>query len=86
MSTPKPSFLEWMRRNFGGFYYSLYPCWNWRLRGVLVTLWIRTGLVKIYHDQGRATENHPAETERCREAILSLAARRHQSLDDPMKG
>lgn len=68
-------FLDWMHRHFRGFYYDLYPCWNWRIAGVLVTFWFRTGIVKIYHDEGRATEWPPAETERCREAILALASR-----------
>ena len=66
-------FADWMNRNHRGFFYGEYPCWNWKIRGVLVTLWLRTGLVKIYHDQGRATECHPAETERGREAIACIS-------------
>jgi hypothetical protein len=65
-------FLAWMNRNHGGFFYGFYPCWNWKIGGVLVTLWMRSGLVKIYHDGGRHTECHPAETERAREAIHQL--------------
>lgn len=65
--------LAWMRRNFCGFFYGMYPCWNWKINGVLVTFWMRTGVVKIYHDEGRQTEWHPAETERCREAIMAIA-------------
>lgn len=62
-----------MNRNHRGFFYSGWPCWNWRINGVLVTLWMATGIVKIYHDQGRRTECFPAETERCREAIHEIA-------------
>jgi hypothetical protein len=74
-SSPPPGsqFLAWMHRNFRGFFYSMYPCWNWKINGVLVTFWVRSGLVKIYHDEGRATECHPAETERCREAVMDVA-------------
>jgi hypothetical protein len=75
LSDPDRSqFLAWMHRNnFRGFFHGMYPCWNWKINGVLVTLWMRTGLVKIYHDEGRATECHPAETERCREAVMDIA-------------
>ena len=66
----KPSFIEWMNKRHNGFFYGAYPCWNWIIGGVLVTLWMRSGLVKVYHDEGRNTECHPAETERCREAVL----------------
>ena len=66
-------FLAWMHQNFRGFFYGRYPCWNWKINGVLVTFWLRTGLVKLYHDEGRATECHPAETERCREAVMGMA-------------
>ena len=75
-------FLAWMNRSHRGFCYTRFPCWNWRINGVLVTFWIGAGLVKIYHDEGRRTEWHPAETERCREAIAAIAiqsARRHPS-------
>lgn len=69
-------FVAWMSRiHQRGFYSGGWPCWNWRLGGVLVTLWEATGLVMIYHDEGRHTECHPAETERCREAVWAIAAR-----------
>jgi hypothetical protein len=68
-----PQFLAWMHRNFRGFFYPMYPCWNWKINGVLVTFWMRTGIVKIYHDEGRNTEWHPSETERCREAVMAIA-------------
>lgn len=67
------TFCDWMNKSHSGFFYHMYPCWNWKVNGVLVTCWLRTGLVKIYHDQGRLTECHPSETERCREAIALLA-------------
>lgn len=69
-----PSFEDWMNRAHKGFFYSAWPCWNWRVGGVLVTLWLRNRVVKIYHDEGRATEWHPADTEMCRDAIATLLA------------
>ena len=66
-------FLSWMNHNHRGFYYGEYPCWNWKISGVLVTFWLRSDLVKIYHDEGRNTECHPAETERCREAVMGIS-------------
>ena len=77
-------FLAWMNRNHRGFFYSFYPCWNWKIGGVLVTLWMRTGLVKIYHDEGRNTECHPAETERAREAVMGISnAKAHAPQTQP---
>lgn len=72
-AAPGSQFLAWMHRNFTGFFYPAYPCWNWRIGGVLVTHWNRNEIVKIYHDQGRQTEFYHAGTEACREAIMSLA-------------
>ena len=71
-------FLAWMHRNFRGFYYGMYPCWNWKINGVLVTFWMQTGIVKIYHDEGRQTEWHPAETERAREAVMGISNEKGQ--------
>lgn len=65
-------FHIWLNRYHNGFFYGMYPCWNWRIRGVLVTLWMKTDLVKIYYNEGRNTECYPAETEQCREAVMAL--------------
>jgi len=73
--TTNPNFTAWMQRNHQGVFHSAYPCWNWRIGGVLVTQWLGSGLVKIYRDQGRHTECHPSETERAREAVMSLGGR-----------
>lgn len=70
------TFLQWMLKRRDGFYYDFYLCWNWRIGGVLVTYWMRSGIVKIYHDEGRATECHPCDTERCREAVMELESRK----------
>ncbi len=70
-----PSFLEWMHRNFKGYLFPQYPCWNWIINGVLITYWMRTGLVKIYHERPFHTECFRPETEHCRESILALAGR-----------
>ena len=60
-------FLARMHPNHRRYFYTIYPSWNWRTREVLITLWIRTRLVKIYYDEGRQIERHPAETKRsCR--------------------
>lgn len=67
------AFIGWMNRRHCGFLYTLPYCWNWKVSGVLVTLWMQTGLLKIYHDEGRQTECHPVETERCREAVHAIA-------------
>ena len=69
-----PAFEAWMNRTHKGFYYGAWPCWSWRVGGVLVTLWLANRIVKIYHDEGRAAEWHPADTEMARDAIATLLA------------
>ena len=65
-------FLAWMNRQCPGWLWGGI-CWNWKINGVLVTFWMLSRLVKIYHDEGRQTECHPSETERCREAVMAIA-------------
>lgn len=71
-----PSFRRWLRNLNPGFY--TFSSWSWIIGGTLVTHWPNDN-VKIYHDEGRKTETHPANTERCREAIHTLLARRQET-------
>lgn len=66
-------FISWMNRQRKGWLNPAFHCWSWRLRGTLVTLWLTSGTVKIYHRKGRSLEHYPHHTERCRDAIHELA-------------
>jgi hypothetical protein len=72
------TFLQWMLNRRSGFFYAFYPCWNWKVGGVLVTYWLRTGVVKIYHHGGYATECYPCDTERCRNAVMELESEKEK--------
>lgn len=71
-SACSPSFRRWLRSINPGFY--THCSWSWMIGGVLVTHW-GSDNVKIYHQSGRHTETHPANTERCREAIQELLSK-----------
>jgi hypothetical protein len=73
MNDEHKTFIRWLARFAGcGSYAPGFHAWNWRIGGVLVTLWMGNSIVKIYHEQGRRTNWHPFNTERCREDVLSL--------------
>ena len=73
MNDEHKTFICWLAHFAGsGSYAAGFNAWNWRLGGVLVTLWMGNGVVKIYHEEGRRTIWHPFNTERCREDVLSL--------------
>lgn len=67
-----------MRGIAPGFY--THSSWSWRIGGTLVTHWGNDN-VKIYHQGGRHTEAHPANTERCREAIQALLSKANTGND-----
>lgn len=80
MNDEHKDFIRWLARFAGcGSYAPGFHAWNWRIGGVLVTLWMGNSIVKIYHEEGRRTNWHPFNTERCREDVLSL-------LNDPDVG
>lgn len=68
------TFLAWINLKQPGWLWG-GTCWNSKIHGVLVTFWLVSDVVKIYHDEGRQTECYPPETERCREAISALENR-----------
>lgn len=70
-------FINWMLKQFGiSPKFALGSALNWRINGVLITLWLRSPdyNVKIYRQGGSHTSCYPLASSDLREDINRLAS------------
>jgi hypothetical protein len=78
MQMSHQQFIAWANQTFHRAYFaSAWPCWSWRINGVLVTLWLPKDCayrVIIYRERGAKTMYFDSLGELCRKYLYQLAS------------